>query len=233
MTEFEAVGLMRYEGDALSAHIMCATGKGDIVGLRSPSAKRIELGDGATTAASFWGSLCCRAGMVLDQPDQAYFANVVAPYYRAVATWYQTVRIGVSGGQIHSAVTAAFGDAPFNSMLNPGHLVSYDEWVHSPVRPGSAEKIASGMALQTDIIPAPLRPGQSLNCEDTVVVADAALRAELQSKYPDVWARMTARRAFLRDQLGIIVAEEVLPLSTAPAYLPPFWLKNNLVCVLS
>ncbi|MCL5999521.1 MAG: Xaa-Pro aminopeptidase [Chloroflexi bacterium] len=233
MSEFEAVGLMRYEGDPLSAHIMCATGKGNIVGLRSPSAKRIELGDGATTAASFWGSLVCRAGMVLDQVDEAFFTGVVTPYFRAMATWYQTLRIGVTGGEIHKAVTAAFGNAPFNSMLNPGHLVSFDEWVHTPIRPGSTEAIASGMALQTDIIPYPLRAGQALNCEDTLAIADASLRAELQSKYPDVWARIGARRAFMRDQLGITLADEVLPLSTAPAYLPPFWLKNKSVCAVA
>jgi hypothetical protein len=232
MTEFEGVALMRYEGDPLSAHIMFATGKDNIVGLRSPSAKRVELGDGATTAASFWGSLVCRAGMVLDSVDEAFFNRTVAPYFQAMVAWYQTMRIGVTGGEIHDAVTSSFGSAPFNSMLNPGHLVSFDEWVHSPIRPGSSEAITSGMALQTDIIPSPLPAGKSLNCEDTVAIADARLRTELQSTYPDVWGRISARRAFMRDQLGIALADEVLPLSTAPAYLPPFWLKNRMVCAV-
>jgi hypothetical protein len=230
MTEYEAAAQMRFEGDPLSAHVMYASGKGEIVGLRSPSARRVERGDGVTTAVSYWGSLCCRAGMVLDQEDGAFFKQVVAPYFHVVATWYQTLRIGVTGGEIDKTVRAAFGDAPFNSALNPGHLVSFDEWVNSPVRPGSAEALASGMALQSDIIPSPLAAGQSLNCEDTLVIVDSALRAGIQAQFPAMWQRMQARRTFMHDQLGISLAEEVLPLSTASAYLPPFWLMPTMVC---
>jgi hypothetical protein len=232
MSEYEAAAMMRYEGDPLSAHVMFATGKGNIVGLRSPTGKRVELGDGVTTAVSFWGSLACRAGMLMDQADDTFFNKVAATYFRVIAPWYQTLRIGVTGDEINSVVRAAFGDASFNSALNPGHLVSYDEWVNSPIQPGSDARIASGMALQSDIIPSPLPDGQALNCEDTLVIADAILRAEIQSQYPDLWQRITARRTFMRDQLGITLAKEVLPLSTAPAYLPPFWLKNNLVCAV-
>ena len=144
MTEYEAAAQMRYEGDPLSAHVMYATGKGNIVGLRSPTGKRVELGDGVTTAVSFWGSLACRAGMVMDQVDETFFRQVVAPYFRVMATWYQTLRIGVAGDEINTVVRAAFGDAPFNSALNPGHLVSYDEWLNSPIQPGSTDRIASG-----------------------------------------------------------------------------------------
>jgi hypothetical protein len=226
-----AVALMKYEGDPLSAHVMFATGKGDIVGLSSPSSKLVELGDGVTTAVSFWGSLVCRAGMV-QEPDPQFVSRFCRPYFSAMATWYESLKIGSTGGEIYSAVTAAFGDASFNSMLNPGHLVSYDEWVHSPIRPDSSEKIASGMALQSDIIPYPLPAGIALNCEDTLVIADQALRAQTQADFPDMWLRMQARRNFMQRQLGIHLADEVLPLSTAPAYLPPFWLKNNMVCTI-
>lgn len=52
------------------------------------------------------------------------------------------------------------------------------------MRPGSDERIASGMLLQCDIIPAPLPAGHALNCEDTVAVADPALRAALQALAP-------------------------------------------------
>ncbi|HEY3341785.1 MAG TPA: hypothetical protein VGK81_07195, partial [Anaerolineae bacterium] len=232
MSEFEATALMRYEGDPFSAHVMYATGKDNIVGLRSPTSKRVELGDGVTTAVSFWGSLACRAGMLMDQSDDTFFHKVAATYFNVMATWYQTLRIGVAGDEINTVVRAAFGDAPFNSALNPGHLVSYDEWVNSPIQPGSTDKIASGMALQSDIIPSPLPAGQALNCEDTLAIADAVLRAEIQAKYPGLWQRIIARRTFMRDQLGITLADEVLPLSTAPAYLPPFWLSPNLVCAV-
>jgi hypothetical protein len=39
-----------------------------------------------------------------------------------------------------------------------------------------------------------------------------------------VWARIGARRAFMAGQLGLRLADEVLPLSNTPAWYPPFWL---------
>jgi hypothetical protein len=230
---FEAAGLAGYQGDPLSAHTMFVSGSGEIVGLCSPGPQIIRYGDGVTTAVSLWGSLACRAGMMLGEPEPGFFSQVAAPYFAAVATWWKTMRLGVDGGEVFEVVTSAFGSASFNSALNPGHLVSFDEWVHSPIRPGSREKIASGMLFQSDIIPAPLAPGQALNCEDTCAIADAALREGLREAYPEVWARIDWRRAFLRDQLGIEVADEVLPLSLAPAYLPPFWLCADLVCAVA
>ena len=231
MTEREAAALARYAGEPLSAHVMCVASHDAIVGLSSPGARRIEYGDGITTAIGLWGGLSCRAGMMLGQPDDDFLAAVVAPYFTALATWWQTMRLGVTGAEMFDAVTAAFGDAPFNSALNPGHLISFDEWVHTPIRPGSAECVSSGMVFQCDIIPAPLPAGRALNCEDTCAIADAELRERLQVDFPDVWKRILRRREFMRDYLGITLHEEVLPLSTAPAYLPPFWLRPDDVCV--
>jgi hypothetical protein len=76
-------------------------------------------------------------------------------------------------------------------------------------------------------------PGRFLNCEDTLAIADDSLRDELARDHPIVWSRIEARRAFLRDELGLRLRPEVLPLSSAPAYLPPFWLAADLVCVAS
>ena len=42
--------------------------------------------------------------------------------------------------------------------------------------------------------------------------------------YPDAWARIQARRAFMRDALGIDLHPDVLPFSNIPAVLPPFLL---------
>ncbi len=132
-----------------------------------------------------------------------YFEAVVTPYYRAIATWHQTMRIGVTGGEVFGAIDEAFGASPLRPALNPGHLISYDEWVHSPIRAGSTEKVRSGMVFQCDIIPTPLPPGQLTNCEDTVAVADEGLRAELRANYPALWARVEARRQVMVEALGI------------------------------
>jgi hypothetical protein len=232
-TELAAVGAMGYEGEPLSAHVMFASGRESIIGLRSPSPKMIERGDGATTAIGYWGGLSCRAGLVDEAGDERFLHEVAYPYFSAIATWYAALRLGAPGGTIHDAVAGAFAGVPFGSLLNPGHLISLDEWVHSPIRPGSGDRIASGMALQCDIIPFPLRPGWAINCEDTLAVADSALREEIASSHPDLWRRVVARRSFLRERLGIEVADEVLPLSSTPAYLPPFWLDDALVCVVA
>jgi Xaa-Pro aminopeptidase len=232
LTELEAVSAMGYAGEPLSAHVMYSSGPQVAVGLRSATARRIELGDAATTAVGYWGGLSCRAGLVtsadeLDAPAEAYLEQLAIPYWRAIATWYQTVRLGISGGEIDATIRDTLAGTGIGSALNPGHLTHLDEWVHSPIRPGSADPIVSGMALQCDIIPDNSREGWAANCEDTVVVADAALRDELEASHPDVWRRTAARQAFLRDQLGLEIADELLPLSTIPAYLPPFWLSPD------
>lgn len=237
MTEYQAAGLMGYQGEPASMHpIVVAGARGEpINGLRSPSARRIGKGDGASVAVGYWGSLACRAGLVADAPDDAFFADYVRPYFAAIVTWYRTLSIGVAGGTVHGAVLAALeeGGASFRPLLNPGHLISYEEWFHSPIRPGSADRLASGMLLQCDIIPTPLPAGTVLNCEDTVALADETLRAELARDHPELWQRIERRRAFMREALGLRLAPEVLPLSVANAYLPPFWLDDELVCAVA
>ena len=98
---------------------------------------------------------------------------------------------------------------------------------------GGETGLASGMVLQCDIIPTPLPYGTALNCEDTVALADGALRDELSRDFPELWARIVSRRAFMAESLGLTLAPEVLPLSFANAYLPPFWLDDALVCTLA
>jgi hypothetical protein len=95
------------------------------------------------------------------------------------------------------------------------------------VRPGSAEKLASGMPFQVDVIPVPMPSGWGLNCEDAVTFADAELRGELRAKHPQCFARIEKRRAFMRDELGVDVKDNILPLSSTPLCLPPFWLRPD------
>ncbi|MCC6792954.1 MAG: Xaa-Pro aminopeptidase, partial [Thermomicrobiales bacterium] len=201
--------------------------------LRSPGARVIANGDAITTGIGFWGGLCCRAGVMTEAPDETYRATMIEPYFRAIATWWSTVRIGVTGGELVDAVTAAIGDAPWQPFVNPGHVTSYDEWVVSFSLAGNQVPVASGMAMQCDIIPAPLPPSRAINCEDSLAIADEALRDELAAGYPEVWARIQARRALMTDQLGLTLHPEVLPLSVAPAYLAPCWLSPETVCVIA
>ena len=232
MTEYEAVAAMGYAGEPLSAHIMFASGPEVSVGLSSPSERVIQLGDAVTTAVGFWGGLCARAGLLAHGPEDltaesdGYLETMAIPYWRAIATWYETMRIGVRGDEIQGAVEEALAGA-FSPALNPGHLTHLDEWLGSPIRPDSAEMILSGMALQCDIIPDSTRSGWAANCEDTVAIADRALRHELAARHPELWARVCARRRFMEEQLGIVLADEVLPFSSAPGRFSPFWLDSD------
>jgi hypothetical protein len=227
MSELEAASHMGYAGEPLSCHAMfsCASAGRPIVGLASPSARRIAEGDGVTAAIGYWGGLSCRAGMPARRDDA--FLPLAKAYFRGLMAWYDTARIGVAGGDIHAAVAEALAAGGLQPMLNPGHLVSYDEWSHSPIRPGARDTLASGMPMQVDIIPTPLADGLALNCEDTVVIADAALRAELASRHPEVWNSIEARRAFVRDGIGVDLDAAILPLSSIPLAYAPFWLAHD------
>jgi hypothetical protein len=112
--------------------------------------------------------------------------------------------------------------------LNPGHFIHLDEWPSSPVYPGSDVVPRSGMALQLDIIPATGTVYHTTNIEDGIALADEAARDDLAARYPGLWQRVTARRRFMAEVLGIRLRPEVLPLSNLAGYLPPYWLSPHL-----
>jgi hypothetical protein len=238
MREFEAVELMRLNGLPHSCHTMLSTGARTLIGLAGPSSKRIELGDVFTTAVGYWGALTSRAGWVardasnLPAAASDYVEKVVAPYFACAADWYETIGIGVSGGELDAQVRARLGDPFFNLILNPGHLIHLDEWMNTPVYPGSSETFASGAAVQCDIIPAVAAPYFTTNIEDGIALLDAKGRDEMKEKHPDLWSRVEARRAFMDDVLGIRLKPETLPLSNIPAYLPPYLLSPRRVLSL-
>lgn len=237
MSERDVAAHLGYAGEQLSMHPIVASGAAGeaIDGLRSPSGRKVAIGDGITCGIGYWGSLCCRAGMVEDTVGFDFFTNYVRPYFLAQSAWYARVGIGVTGGEVFAAVDRALADsdAPFRPALNPGHLISYDEWVNSPIERDSVVPLATGMALQCDIIPTPMPPGTALNCEDTVVLADDPLRAELAARHPVLWARIGRNRALMTEQLGLTLRPETLPLSLANAYLPPAWMSPEMVCTLA
>jgi hypothetical protein len=151
----------------------------------------------------------------------------VAPYFEAVAEWYGALRVGQVGGELQRIVERHLGDPFFGVRLNPGHQLHLDEWVNSPVFPGSRVQLRSGMALQCDIIPATGTPYFTTNIEDGVALADAALRTEFAAAYPEAWERIQARRRFMADSLGIELHADVLPFSNLAGHLPPFLLRPD------
>ncbi|WP_374333741.1 M24 family metallopeptidase [Aestuariivirga sp.] len=230
MSEHEACRNMGLDGAMQSVHINMSSGPRARYGLCSPSQRVIQRGDPIVLGYGLPGALNCRAGFVAeDAGDLApgirdYVERLVAPYFGAAVAWYETIGIGVAGGALHDAVMSRLSDPFFGIGLNPGHLIHLDEWVHSPIRKGSRLKLRSGMALQCDIIPATGTDYFTSNIEDGIALADEALRGELADHYPGAWSRIVKRRHFMTEALGITLRPEVLPLSSIPAWLPPFWL---------
>ena len=226
-SELAAASRMGYAGEPMNCHPMLASAgpSAPVIGLRSPTARIPAKGDGITTAVGYWGGLTARAGLLAEHDE--VFLEAANAYFRGIVAWYETAGIGVEGGAVHEAVISTLARGKLRPALNPGHLVGLDEWVHSPIRPGSTERIASGMPFQVDIIPVPMPDGWTLNCEDAVTFADAGLRAELAARHPALAARFDARRKFVAEQIGIEVSEDLLLLSAIPLCLPPFWLAGD------
>jgi hypothetical protein len=89
------------------------------------------------------------------------------------------------------------------------------------------------MAFQVDIIPATGTPYFTTNIEDGIALADEDLRDRFAAAWPGAWSRIEARRAFMRDALGIDLHPDVLPFSNIPAYLPPFLLRPDRAMTLA
>jgi len=234
MTEYQAFAEFRPIGLPFSYHPLLLSGERAALGLASPSGRTLSRGDPMSAALGYWGSNIARGGFLAesaaDLPAAAgdYVAKLVAPYFACACEWYETIGIGVTGGELYDLVRRRLGDPFFGVQLNPGHFIHLDEWPSSPVWDGSEVVLRSGMTLQLDIIPATGTAYHTTNIEDGVALADEAARADLAARYPEAWARIGRRRDFMADRLGIRLRQEVLPLSNLAGYLPPYWLAPGL-----
>ena len=239
MRESEAVRLLRWDGSPLSCHTMLTAGPRASFGLLSPGDRSIEHGDRFTVAFGIWGALNCRAGFVVEDAGGLpagiadYVDRLVGPYFAAVADWYEALHIGQTGGELQAIIDRHLGDPFFGIFLNPGHQLHLDEWVNSPVGPGSTVELRSGMVMQADIIPATGTDHFTTNIEDGIALADEGLRTAIAARYPAAWTRIQARRRFMADALGIDLHPDVLPFSNIPAYLPPFLLRPDHVMTVA
>ena len=208
MTEREAVPLLGWDGSPLSCHLMLTAGPRARLGLLSPGDRPIERGDPFTVAFGIWGALNCRAGFVVEDAVELpvgiadYVERLVGPYFAAVVEWYEALHIGQTGGTLQEIIDRHLGDPFFGIFLNPGHQIHLDEWVNSPILPGSTIELRSGMAFQCDIIPATGTHYFTTNIEDGLALADETLRATFASRYPGPGARIEARRRSCASRSG-------------------------------
>ena len=113
-----------------------------------------------------------------------YVDRLVGPYFEAVAEWYGALHIGQTGGALHEIIDRRLGDPFFGIFLNPGHQIHLDEWVNSPISPGSTIELRSGMAFQVDIIPATGTDYFTTNIEDGIALADAHAARRVRGALP-------------------------------------------------
>jgi Xaa-Pro aminopeptidase len=225
MTDFQAVEAARTGGLPWGCHMTFAIG--DAPGLCGPSGRHLALGLPASFNVCHWGANICRAGWLArsnaDLPIAArdYLEAFVEPYVSAMSDWCAMMRPGVSGGYVWARMMAALPAERFGVTLNPGHLIGLEEWISSPIRDGSTDPVTSGMAMQMDVIPSHPVYG-STRMEDGYVIADAALRADLELAFPNVARRCAARAHFMREVIGIEVPDCLLPLSDTCGIVAPF-----------
>jgi len=234
MTDFAVIEAAGVGGLPLGCHATFATGARPF-GLSGPSGAVLERGRPISFNICHWGSNICRAGWLAEGPEDLpeaardYLGAFVGPYLEAMSLWCGLMRPGVAGGAVQTAMDRAL--AGFGVTLNPGHLIGTDEWLSSPIYPGSDLPIRSGMAMQMDVIPDhPVYA--STRMEDGYVIADAALRGMLEQRHPEVAARIARRRAFMAG-MGFDLPDSLLPLADTCGVVAPFLLAPRKLAKLS
>ncbi|WP_343210269.1 hypothetical protein [Anaerolentibacter hominis] len=234
MSELEASVCGKLDYTPINVHPMLNFGDSIPVGLKSPS-DRVFLTDGdlCNVCYSFRGSLISRTGVAASsfekypeelKPElEAFYME----HWRAIAKWYETIKAGVTGGELYKNVTDIIGGEKFGMTLNPGHNIGTDEWSNSPVYENSEIPVHSGTHMQCDIIASSSDPVMCAICEDTVVIADQQLRDALKNEYPEVYARIIKRQEMMRSSLNIPVSDDVLLMSNLNGVYFPFMLDLN------
>ena len=240
MTEREAVRLLDWNGMPLSCHLMLSAGPRAASACSARATGPSSAATGSRSPSASGARSNCRAGFVVADAAELpavirdYVDRLVGPYFEAVAEWYGALRIGQTGGALHEIVDRRLGDPFFGIFLNPGHQLHLDEWVNSPISPGSTVELRSGMAFQVDIIPATgsdvlHHEHRGRHCPRrrlaARVVRDRATRTPGH--------RIEARRRFMAEALGIELHPDVLPFSNLPAFLPPFLLRPDLAMTMA
>lgn len=230
--ETELGALLAAEGQYQTVVTIAAAGQRFEKANFYPTYKKLERGQPLSMTTGFKGGLSSRTGFVIadesELPDaqKDYLDRVAKPYFAAVARWLETIRIGMPGGAMYAHIEQQLPKAQYGWHLNPGHLSADEEWMSSPIYPHSAETLKSGMILQIDIIPSV--PGYTgVSAEESIALADPTLQRKIQTAYPELWARILTRRAYIREVLKINLADEVIPLSNTVAYLRPFLLAKE------
>lgn len=232
MSEWDLGGVLNAYGQPNSVVTIAATGQRFEQANLYPSEKTVKLGDKLSLTVGYKGGLQSRGPIAvhgeaeLPEKHQDYLDKVAGPYFTAVTAWLEQVHVGMQGSELYELIDSVLPKKAFGWELNPGHLTADEEWMASPVSSSSETKLQSGMLFQVDIIPS-VKGYPGVSAEGGIILADAGLRDEIRKDYPEVWARMEKRRAYVKDVLGIDVNKDILLSGNATPYLRPFALTKE------
>ncbi|MBC8532097.1 M24 family metallopeptidase [Gehongia tenuis] len=232
VSELELGDALVRSGQHTSVVTIAASGPRFVKANMFPTDNRVKVGDPISLTVGYAGGSSSRSGYAVHTQEELpagceeYLDRVAKPYFGAYATWLENIRIGMKGDALFQKIEEVLPRSEYHWGLCPGHLVAEEEWLCSPVYEGSSEVLRSGMIFQIDIIPSV--PGYGGVCaESTVVLADEALKKELREQYPELYGRMQARAAYLRQELHINLSEDVLPMCSTVGYLRPYLLNKG------
>lgn len=234
--EYELAMLGGVGFDPTNTHPLVNFGARSVsIGMGSPTTRALELGTPGGLCYSLRGNLTSRVSVLatgLEDYGEAlkpYYESFYKVYYQAVTAWYETAKVGATGGDLHKAVMDLVGGAEYGVTLNAGHCTATEEWSNAISYEDSPIPLVDGAFVQVDIIANGSDPVRCGICEDAVVIAGAELRAALQAQYPEVYGRIQKRRQVMQDVLGINLHEDVLPLSNLNGVYYPFLLNTDVV----
>jgi len=225
MTEIDASQAFQIDGQPLSVFPCVSFGWENVsLGLASPTQRKLAQGDPVGIGLAYRRANLHRMGFFAEDVGQLQNGGRVDAlsklYFETVVTWYEALRIGVTGGEVYDLVSKCAGGLDkLGAKLNPGHQTHTDEWTNSLFYKGSRSTVKSGMAIQCDIIAC--ADGIALHAEDGIMIADEKTRAEIRALAPDCWNRIVARRNFMGETLGVTLDEAVLPTSDMQGIFKP------------
>lgn len=227
--------LVRY-GQRTSIITICAFGERFLKANMYPTDRKLKRGVPIALTVGYKGGANSRSCVAVSNAEEMphdqrdYIEKVVAPYFTAITAWLENIHDGMMGGEMYELINTVLPKTAYGWRLNPGHTTSDEEWMSSPIFEGSKEMIHSGTIFQTDIILS--KPGYyGTSGESNCVIANAALRKEIEIQYPEMYRRMMARREYIIRVQGINLHEDVLPMCSVMTYMRPFALSHDAVVI--
>lgn len=202
-----------------------------------PDNHKVELAEPISLTVGYRGGSSSRSSFIVNDESQLpdgqkdYIEAIAIPYFKAYVKWIEEVEIGMTGGEIFNKVDEILPRSKYGWSLCPGHLTAEEEWMSSPIYEGSKEKIRSGMLMQIDIIPC-VAGYQGVSAESTVLIADDKLKLEIKTQYPDMWNRMQERTKYIKEELGVNLSKDILPMCSTLAYLRPYLLAKDIALAI-